>query len=73
MRTVFIREMLKAGVLVTASHNVTYAMNSTDIARIFTAYDTALAHLAKELGQGGLDARLGDDIIKPIFAVRSTN
>ena len=72
LRTVFIAEMLKAGVLINASHNVTYALSSDDEERVLAAYDTTLARLAGELQAGSLDARLGDDIIRPIFQVRNS-
>ena len=62
--------MLKEGVLINASHNVTYAVNSTDIDHVLAAYDSALARLSEELQKGDLDGRLGNDIIRPIFQVR---
>ena len=71
VRTVFIREMLMAGVLVNASHNVTYAHGERECDAILAAYNSALMTLARELEQGDLDERLGDNVIRPIFQVRS--
>ena len=71
IKTVFIREMLQAGVLINASHNVGYAHGAAERAEVFAAYDHALGVLADELARGDLDARLGNQVIRPVFSVRS--
>lgn len=70
VKTVFLREMLQAGVLINASHNVSYAHGPAELAQVAAAYEHALAIVAEELARGDLDHRLGNDIIKPIFSVR---
>jgi glutamate-1-semialdehyde 2,1-aminomutase len=70
MKTVFVREMLRNGVLVNASHNVTFSLDDSQQQEILTAYDRALAVLTGELEQRDLDSRLGNDLIQPIFSVR---
>ena len=67
IRTVFIREMLRNGVLVNGSHNVSYAHGPNEMQEIFAAYDQTLAVLAEELATGDLDKRLGNNIIRPVF------
>lgn len=71
IKTLFIREMLQSGVLINASHNVTASFGAPECQQVLAAYDQALAVVAKELDRGGLDARMGTDIIRPVFAVRA--
>ncbi len=73
MRTVFVREMLRNGVLVNASHNITHAFGESEMAEVLAAYGRALGVLASELETPGLDDRLGDDLIRPVFAVRAAS
>jgi glutamate-1-semialdehyde 2,1-aminomutase/spore coat polysaccharide biosynthesis protein SpsF len=70
IKTIFVREMLRNGVLVNSSHNVTYAFGPSEMSVVLEAYDRTLAVVAEALAEGGIDARLGDDIIQPIFTVR---
>lgn len=72
IKTLFIREMLKAGVLINASNNVTYAFCEGDISRVFGAYDHALSAVAMALDEGNLEAQLGAQIIEPVFSIRAT-
>ena len=62
--------MLRRGVLIAGSHNVSYAHGAADVARILAAYDGALARLAEELETGALEARLPCPVINPIFRAR---
>jgi len=71
IETLLIQEMLANGVLINASHNVTYAMSDADIEEILEAYKKTLTTIANELEQGNLDQRMGNNIIRPIFKVRS--
>ena len=70
VKTLFMREMHARGVLIAGSHNVNYAHDGTDMARVFGAYDAVLALIAEELETGKLEARLGMPVNKPIFSVR---
>lgn len=70
IKTLFLREMLRGGVLVNASHNVTFAHNAADVDNTLAAYESALAVLARELETGKLEARLGIPVIEPVFRVR---
>lgn len=70
IRTLFLREMLRAGILVNASHNVTYAHNEADIVNVLAAYESALSIVASELDGGKLEERLGVPVIEPVFKVR---
>lgn len=70
IRTVFIQEMLRHGVLLTSSHNVCYAHNDEDIAATLDAYDATLALIQDGLSKGSLESKLSGPVIKPIFKVR---
>ncbi len=70
IKTLFIQEMLANGVLINASHNVTYAVGEADMAEILRAYKSALSVIARELEKGNLDSRMCNNIIRPIFKVR---
>ncbi len=70
IKTVFLREMIAAGVLVNASHNICFAHSPSDIKRVLAAYDHALSIVCEELDRGDLERRLGNRVIKPLFSVR---
>ncbi|MBF0267983.1 MAG: aminotransferase class III-fold pyridoxal phosphate-dependent enzyme [Alphaproteobacteria bacterium] len=70
IKTLFLREMLRAGILVNASHNVTYAHNEADVVNVLAAYESALSIVACELDGGKLEDRLGLPVIEPVFKVR---
>src|SRR5262249_10067945 len=50
IKTLFLREMIAAGVLINASHNVCFAHSSVDVGRVLAAYEHALTAL-----RGALD------------------
>lgn len=70
IRTLFIGEMLNAGILIQGSHNLSYAHEDHDLAAVLAGYDRALARIAEEIKRGDVDRRLGDTIIRPVFSVR---
>lgn len=70
IKTLFLTEMLARGVLMNASHNVCWAHDATDMARMRQAWDGALGVVAKEIAGGALIEHLKAPIIEPIFKVR---
>ena len=72
IKTLFLREMIAAGVLINASHNICFAHTEADISRVLGAYDHALAVLREALDRRDISRRLGNQVIKPIFSVRAT-
>jgi glutamate-1-semialdehyde 2,1-aminomutase/spore coat polysaccharide biosynthesis protein SpsF len=70
IKTLFAREMLRAGVLFLASHNVCYAHDADDVGRVLSAWDTALHKVADELATGRLEERLPCPAVMPVFKVR---
>jgi glutamate-1-semialdehyde 2,1-aminomutase/spore coat polysaccharide biosynthesis protein SpsF len=72
IKTLLLREMIAAGVLINASHNVCYAHTPTDIGHVLAAYDHALGVLRDMLDRGNLESYLGNQVIRPVFSVRAT-
>ena len=73
IKTLFLREMLAAGVLINASHNVCYTHNATDVAQVLAAYDYALPMVRDALDRGDIERRLGNQVIRPVFSVRAAS
>ena len=73
VKTLFLRELIAAGVLINASHNLCFAHTPGDIAHVLAAYDHALSVLREALDRGDIDRRLGNQVIRPIFTVRTAS
>jgi glutamate-1-semialdehyde 2,1-aminomutase len=71
IKTLFLREMIAAGVLINASHNICFAHSAADLSRVLAAYDHALHVLGEALDCGDIDRRLANQVIRPVFSVRS--
>lgn len=70
VKTLWMIEMLRRGVLSTGSHNICYAHTLGDIQHVLNAYDHALGTVAVAVAAGDIEARLGCPVIRPVFAVR---
>jgi glutamate-1-semialdehyde 2,1-aminomutase/spore coat polysaccharide biosynthesis protein SpsF len=70
IKTLFMIEMLKNGVLIQGTHNVCFAHDEVDQAAILKAYDKVLFRIAEELDTGNLAERLPVPVIRPVFNVR---
>ena len=70
IKTLLFREMLLRGVLMTGSHNISYAHTEEDLNRIDQAYVESLAVVATQLRGNGLEQNLGGPVIEPVFKVR---
>jgi glutamate-1-semialdehyde aminotransferase/spore coat polysaccharide biosynthesis protein SpsF (cytidylyltransferase family) len=73
IKTLFLREMIAAGVLLNASHNVCYAHTPTDLGRVLAAYDHALGVVQEMIDSGSVESHLGNQVIRPVFSVRSVS
>ncbi len=58
LRALLLQEMLSRGVLVTRSHNISYALSEEQVDFALAAYDEALAEVAAGLAEGDLRSRL---------------
>ncbi len=70
IKTLFLKEMLAHGVLLNASHNISYAHTMEDIDTVVRAYKAALSRVAQDLDDGNLEANLECPVIMPVFSVR---
>lgn len=72
IKTLFIKEMLREGVLMTGSHNISYAHGEADLDAVAAAWRTVLGRIREALDAGDLEARLPCPAIQPVFSVRAT-
>ncbi|MBU0482017.1 MAG: aminotransferase class III-fold pyridoxal phosphate-dependent enzyme [Proteobacteria bacterium] len=73
MKTLFILEMQKQGVLIRSSHNICLALTEEDETHVVSAWEKFLLVLAEELDKKHdipLENRLGCDLVRPVFSVR---
>jgi glutamate-1-semialdehyde 2,1-aminomutase len=65
IKALFMQEMIQGGVLVIASHNVSYAIKQNEVKRILTAYNRALTTINQALE----DNNISDYIEAPLTGV----
>lgn len=70
IKTFFMVEMLRAGILVAGSHNVCFAHSDEDIIKVGAAYDSTFATIKKKLDRGSFEADMDVAPIYPVFQVR---
>ncbi|MSW44110.1 MAG: aminotransferase class III-fold pyridoxal phosphate-dependent enzyme, partial [Actinobacteria bacterium] len=70
-KTLLLQEMLRNGVLVLSTHDVTAAFTDEDNDHIAEAYARSLASVAGGIAEGTLLERLECEPIRPLFRVRS--
>jgi glutamate-1-semialdehyde aminotransferase/spore coat polysaccharide biosynthesis protein SpsF (cytidylyltransferase family) len=70
VKTFFLKEMMNLGVLMTASHNISYAHGDGDVALVGMAYERVLPELADLLRMGTLRKALDCKLVEPVFQVR---
>ena len=70
IKTLFLREMIAHGVLLSVSHNICYAHNDIDMALVGKAYDAALGAVAEALKKPKLDDQMDMPLIRPVFSLR---
>jgi len=70
IKTLFLQEMFSRGVLMLATHNVSYAHTESDVRRLLTAYDEVLPILNDAVRNRRLHQLLRCEPLKPLFKVR---
>jgi glutamate-1-semialdehyde 2,1-aminomutase len=70
-KTLLLQEMLRRGVLVLNTHDVTTAFSDADIDLVVAVYRDALTEVCDGLASGDLGDRLECEPIRPLFRVRS--
>lgn len=69
IKTLFIQEMIRMGVLIVASHNIMFALGKPEIARIKKAYEHTLGVIKQAIEDGDIEEKIPDPI-KSFAAVR---
>lgn len=70
VKTYFLQEMFKRGILVLSTNNVTTTLSQKDICKILTAYAEVFEAISQALERDSLDALLECQPIVPLFKVR---
>jgi glutamate-1-semialdehyde 2,1-aminomutase len=70
LKTYFLQEMFKEGVLILNTHNVTTSMGSRQVAFVLEKYAVVLGRLKTALHNGGVRKSLEVEPLVPLFRVR---
>lgn len=70
VKTYFLQEMFKRGILVLSTNNVTTTLSQKDISKILTTYAEVFEAISQALERDSLDALLKCQPIVPLFKVR---
>ena len=70
IRTLFMQEMIKHGVLIMVSHNVIYSHTDADLRQVVEAYKKTFAVIKEAITSDSVDKMLSCPVIEPIFKVR---
>jgi len=71
VKTLFLQEVLRQGVLVLNTHDVTTAFTDDDIAHVARVYSDALEVIETALVDGNVASRLECETLVPLFRLRS--
>ncbi len=71
VKTLFLQEMLRRGVLVLGTHDVTTAFTDEDIDQVARVYSETLDVICSAIADGDVDARLECETLVPVFTLRS--
>jgi len=70
LKTLYLQEMFAQGVLILGTHNVSFAHDAADLARLDAAYKATCAKLADVIGGRPLKELLHCEPLRPLFRVR---
>jgi glutamate-1-semialdehyde 2,1-aminomutase len=70
VKTFFVQEVLKRGVLTIGTHNISYSHSDEDVARLLDVYDEVFFLTQKATSEGNLLDLLCCEPIKPLFKLR---
>jgi len=70
LKSLFIQEMCTRGILLTGSHNLSYAHTDSDIEKLLNAYDEVIAILVNTIETENLYNIFKGELLEPIFKVR---
>ncbi|MCU0594987.1 MAG: hypothetical protein MUC98_05920 [Desulfobacterota bacterium] len=64
------QEMLLRGILISASHNVSYAHGDRDLEKLFSSYDEVFGMIRSALDNRTVREKLIGKPIEPLFKIR---
>jgi len=70
LKTYFMQEMLRRGILILSTHNITLAHSKNIRKKIIRSYEEVLDLMNTEISKGSLAAKLEVEPLKPLFKVR---
>lgn len=70
IKTLFMQEVLARGMLVTGTHNMSYAHSDEDISMLLHAYDEVFSIISEALRKRGVRERLRARPLEPLFRIR---
>ena len=70
IKTLFLQEIFRRGVLTIGSHNMSFAHSDADIATLLRVYDEVFELIGTALNLGKLENRLLSAPLEPLFRVR---
>lgn len=71
IKTYFLQELFKKGILSFGTHNISYAHTKEDIDKLLNVYEEIFKDLQPALNQTDLEDKLECDVLKPLFSVRN--
>jgi glutamate-1-semialdehyde 2,1-aminomutase len=70
IKTFFLQEMLKQGVLTLGAHNLSFSHTKKDIDKLIKVYQEVLPLIKQHVRKGTLIENIKGDILQPLFKVR---
>ena len=70
IRTYFMQECFKSGILILGTHNVNLALGKKDLRHINNSYHRIFSEIQKSLADGDLSSKLVVKPLKPLFSIR---
>jgi glutamate-1-semialdehyde 2,1-aminomutase len=70
IKTLFLQEMFKRGILTIGTHNLSYSHSDEDLEKLFTAYGEVIPLITDAVNSNRLESLLCCETIKPLFNIR---
>ena len=70
IKTFFLQEMFKRGILIIGSHNISFSHKKEDIDQLILVYSEVLPMIKRSVKDGSLLIKIDGDILQPLFKVR---
>ena len=70
IKTLFLQEMFKRGILIISTHNISTSHTNEDVSKLLQAYDEVLPIIAKAVNENMMSELLEVEALEPLFKVR---